>query len=133
VAWCLTSELAEQTNIHQTQEIIELILDSSRNSLLSLDLKVSIGTMGLGGGALIASLFGMNLTTGLEHHPHAFSVATVSCGIVAIAISVYALKRLKSLRKVGLASGAFGSGKADPSRTRMMKKMRHRMGMDGHW
>jgi magnesium transporter len=122
-----------QTNVHQTQEIIELILDSSRNSLLSLDLKVSIGTMGLGGGALIASLFGMNLATGLEHNPYSFGVATVSCGIIAVAISVYALRRLKRLRKVGLASGAFGSAKGDPGRTRVLRKMRQRMESEMAW
>jgi magnesium transporter len=123
----------QQTNVHQTQEIIELILDSSRNSLLSLDLKVSIGTMGLGGGALIASLFGMNLTTGLENNPYSFGVATVSCGVIAVAISVYALRRLKRLRKVGLASGAFGSGKGDPGRARVLRKMRSRMELETDW
>lgn len=30
-----------QANVHQTQDVIELILDSSRNSLLTLDLQVS--------------------------------------------------------------------------------------------
>jgi magnesium transporter len=60
---------------------VELILDSNRNSLLALDLKVcyrlaanyfvvftpynyqvSIGTMGIGTGALVAGLFGMNVS-----------------------------------------------------------------------
>lgn len=49
-------------NISATQEIVELILDSNRNNLLALDLKVSIATMGLGAGALFASLFGMNVS-----------------------------------------------------------------------
>jgi hypothetical protein len=43
-----------KTNIKSTEEIIDLILDSNRNTLLALDLKVSIGTMGLGLGALTA-------------------------------------------------------------------------------
>lgn len=51
-----------QTNIHQTQEIIELILDSSRNSLLALDLQVSIATMGIATGTLVAGFFGMNVS-----------------------------------------------------------------------
>lgn len=38
---------------------IELILDSNRNSLLGLDLRVSIATLGLTAGALVAGLFGM--------------------------------------------------------------------------
>jgi len=50
-----------QLNVSATQEIVELILDANRNNLLALDLKVSIVTMGLGAGALFASLFGMNV------------------------------------------------------------------------
>lgn len=68
--------------MQSTQEIVELILDSNRNALLGLDLKVcsasstthggrgltcllkvSIGTMGIGMGALVAGLFGMNVRT----------------------------------------------------------------------
>jgi magnesium transporter len=41
---------------------VELILDSNRNALLALDLKVSIGTFGIGVGALVAGLFGMNVS-----------------------------------------------------------------------
>lgn len=51
-----------QTNVQSTQEIVELILDSNRNALLALDLKVSILTMGIGVGTLIAGVFGMNVS-----------------------------------------------------------------------
>ncbi|KAH9812287.1 hypothetical protein DFH28DRAFT_979342 [Melampsora americana] len=91
------------TNIKSTEEIIELILDSNRNTLLALDLKVSIGTMGLGTGALVAGFFGMNLRTNLESEPYAFlgvtcaSIATVSCVIG------YGLMRLHRLRRIGLS------------------------------
>jgi len=45
--------------VRSTEDIVELILDANRNSLLGLDLKVSIATLGLTSGALIAGLFGM--------------------------------------------------------------------------
>lgn len=48
-----------QANVRHTEDIIELILDSNRNSLLGLDLRVSIATLGLTAGALVAGLFGM--------------------------------------------------------------------------
>jgi magnesium transporter len=51
-----------QANVAATQEIVELVLDTNRNALLALDLRVSIGTMGLAVGALMASLFGMNVS-----------------------------------------------------------------------
>lgn len=50
-----------QTNVQSTQEIVELILDSNRNALLALDLKVSIWTMGIGAGTLVAGVLGMNV------------------------------------------------------------------------
>ena len=77
----LLSGSCMQTNVQSTQEIVELILDSNRNALLALDLKVgiriplrrtfcklkryifqvSIWTMGIGVGTLVAGLFGMNV------------------------------------------------------------------------
>ncbi|KAN0085740.1 hypothetical protein V8E55_006874 [Tylopilus felleus] len=62
-----------EANVQSTQEIVELILDSNRNALLALDLKVSIGTMGLGSGALVAGLFGMNVCE--RHLPVTLSVS----------------------------------------------------------
>ncbi|KAJ3552735.1 hypothetical protein NP233_g12809 [Leucocoprinus birnbaumii] len=92
-----------ESNVQSTQEIAELILDSNRNALLALDLKVSIATMGLGTGALVAGLFGMNLTSHLEEHPYAFYLMTgVSSGI-ALLVAWAALRRLAKIRRVGLS------------------------------
>jgi magnesium transporter len=51
-----------QANMQSTQEIAELMLDSGRNALLALDVKISIATLGVGTGALIAGMFGMNVS-----------------------------------------------------------------------
>ncbi|KAG0148064.1 hypothetical protein CROQUDRAFT_655442 [Cronartium quercuum f. sp. fusiforme G11] len=97
------------TNIKSTEEIIELILDSNRNTLLALDLKVSITTMGLGTGALLAGLFGMNLETGLEHHPLAFIGASgVAIMIVGVAIGIGWVKLFR-LRRIGLSEAPISS------------------------
>ncbi|KAF8755387.1 transporter [Rhizoctonia solani] len=61
-----------ESNVQSTLEIVELILDSNRNALLALDLKVSIGTFGIGAGALVAGLFGMNVSRAFwrtEYYP----------------------------------------------------------------
>ncbi|KAL1668693.1 cora-domain-containing protein, partial [Schizophyllum commune] len=76
-----------QSNVQSTQEIVELILDSNRNALLTLDLKVSIATLGIGIGTLIAGLFGMNLRTGWEDDAHAFWVMSGVSGVVAILVA----------------------------------------------
>jgi len=92
-----------ESNVQSTQEIVELILDSNRNSLLALDLKVSIGTMGIGTGALVAGLFGMNLTSQLETTPYAFLGMSVLSVATALVVASTGLRRLAKIRKVGLS------------------------------
>ncbi|KZT36477.1 cora-domain-containing protein [Sistotremastrum suecicum HHB10207 ss-3] len=92
-----------QSNVQSTQEIVELILDSNRNALLALDLKVSICTMGIGVGALVAGLFGMNLQSHLENDPYAFFLMSILASAIAGSVSWLGLRRLRRIRKVGLA------------------------------
>lgn len=91
-------------NVQSTQEIVELILDSNRNALLALDLKVSIGTMGIGMGALIAGLFGMNLTSHMEEHPYAFVGMSVASSFIAFLVAWSGLRRLAKIQKIGLSA-----------------------------
>ncbi|GAA5892223.1 hypothetical protein JCM6882_003615 [Rhodosporidiobolus microsporus] len=88
-------------NVRHTEDIIELILDANRNSLLGLDLRVSIMTLGLTAGAGIAALFGM-LTTRLEETPWAFPAITLFASAVAALVTASMLRRLARLRKVNL-------------------------------
>lgn len=83
-------------------------MDTSRNSLLTLDLQASIATMGLASGAFIAGLFGMNLHSSLETTPYAFwSTSIIAAGLV-ILVTIGGLRKVKKLRRIGLASGGFG-------------------------
>ncbi|KIK92228.1 hypothetical protein PAXRUDRAFT_34611 [Paxillus rubicundulus Ve08.2h10] len=93
-----------EANVQSTQEIVELILDSNRNALLALDLKVSIGTMGLGTGALVAGLFGMNLQSHMEDMPYAFLAMTIASTAIAALMAWGGLWRLAKIRKVGLTN-----------------------------
>ena len=56
------------TNHHS----VKAILDANRNSLMLLDLKFSIGTLGIGSGAFIAALYGMNLKKFHRRNEHGF-------------------------------------------------------------
>ncbi|KAL8287403.1 hypothetical protein RQP46_003261 [Phenoliferia psychrophenolica] len=113
-------------NVRHTEDIIELILDANRNSLLGLDLKVSICTLGLTSGALIAGLFGM-LATQLEDHPYAFASVTLSAFAFAGLVTVVGLRRLRRMRKVGL-------GHSEPAQVALghkwetVKRFNHRRG-----
>ncbi|TFK41455.1 magnesium transporter [Crucibulum laeve] len=93
-----------ENNVQSTQEIVELILDSNRNALLALDLQVSIGTMGIGTGALVAGLFGMNLTSHMEQHVYAFYILTGFSSSLALLVAWAGLRKLAKIRKVGLSN-----------------------------
>ncbi|EIW74371.1 Mg2+ transporter protein cora-like protein [Coniophora puteana RWD-64-598 SS2] len=99
-----------ESNVQSTQEIVELILDSNRNALLGLDLKVSIGTMGIGAGALVAGLFGMNLTSHLEETPWGFVALSAFSSAFALLVAWVGFRRLDKIRKVGLSSPRRGGG-----------------------
>lgn len=93
-------------NIQSTQEIAELMLDSGRNALLALDIKLSIATLGAGCAALVAGLFGMNLTSHLESSPIAFYIATGSAAGFGVLIFLFGLKTLRRVRRVALSDSA---------------------------
>ncbi|KAI0341343.1 Mg2+ transporter protein cora-like protein [Trametopsis cervina] len=97
-----------QSNVQSTQEIVELILDSNRNALLALDLKanhVSILTMGLGVGTLVAGLFGMNLRSHIEDSEYAFGIMSALSVSVAALFAWRGLTTLARIRKMGLSAG----------------------------
>ncbi|KAJ3410849.1 magnesium ion transporter [Chytridiales sp. JEL 0842] len=60
--------VASQTssNLQTTQQMIGITLDSERNALIVYDLKANLATVAISTGALVAGLFGMNLTSGVE-------------------------------------------------------------------
>ena len=98
--------VAETEQIHNdmtnTQEVVELILDTNRNRLLALDLKTSMATLGISAGTLWAGLFGMNLTSHFEEHEYAFFVSSGVAFATALIVGAYGFRHLERLRRVGL-------------------------------
>ncbi|WFD01296.1 Inner membrane magnesium transporter MRS2 [Malassezia yamatoensis] len=90
-------------NANNTQEIAELMLDSSRNRLLTMELRIGIVALGFTIATFIAGLFGMNLISGFEDHPYAFYVATAVAAVVALVVSVNGTYHLAKVRRVSLS------------------------------
>ncbi|PPQ88528.1 hypothetical protein CVT25_009908 [Psilocybe cyanescens] len=117
-----------ESNVQSTQEIVELILDSNRNALLALDLQVSIATLGVGSGALVAGLFGMNLLSHIETHPYGFYVMTGLSATLAFLVAFTGFRKLAKIRKVGLSST---TQKRKPTKTWLPLPLRNRI--PGGW
>ncbi|TVY18667.1 Mitochondrial inner membrane magnesium transporter mrs2 [Lachnellula arida] len=90
------------SSIRNTEEIVKAILDANRNSLMLLDLKFSIGTLGIGSGAFIAALYGMNLKNFLEESSIGFWGVTGWSIVFAGVVCTYGLTKLRKVQRVSM-------------------------------
>lgn len=81
---------------------VKAILDANRNSLMLLELKISIGTLGMGSGAFVAALYGMNLKNHIEESDLGFLGVSAWCGIFAAIIWFYGISKLKKVQRVSM-------------------------------
>ncbi|ETN40205.1 uncharacterized protein HMPREF1541_04481 [Cyphellophora europaea CBS 101466] len=88
------------SNIRNTEEVVKAILDANRNQLMLLEIKFSVGTLGLAGGTLIAGLYGMNLNNFIEETDWGFGAVSVVCFGLSAIISIYGMRKLRKVQKV---------------------------------
>ncbi|EEH43153.1 uncharacterized protein PADG_07973 [Paracoccidioides brasiliensis Pb18] len=88
------------TNIRNTEEIVKAILDANRNSLMLLDLKFSIGTLGLAAGTLCSALYGMNLKNFIEESELGFAAVSGACFAFTAFVCGYGLMKLRKVQRV---------------------------------
>ncbi|OAA62499.1 magnesium ion transporter [Niveomyces insectorum RCEF 264] len=111
------------SSIRNTEEIIRAILDANRNALMLLDLKFSIGTLGLAMGTFLAGLYGMNLENFIEATHWGFGTVTGASFAFSLLVCWYGLVKLRKVQRVkmhggvgygigGSGGGGFGSGDA---------------------
>ncbi len=81
---------------------VKAILDANRNSLMLLDLKFSIGTLGLGAGTFVAALYGMNLMNFLEESNIGFGAVSAVCVLFTVIVCVSAMKKLRRVQRVSM-------------------------------
>ena len=65
-----------------------------------LDLKFSVGTLGIGSGAFVAALYGMNLKNFLEESELGFWGISGVSAAAAAAVCVYGLQKLRRVQRV---------------------------------
>ncbi|KAI0187993.1 hypothetical protein EV127DRAFT_435161 [Xylaria flabelliformis] len=100
------------SSIRNTEEIIRAILDANRNSLMLLDLKFSVGTLGLAMGTFIAGLYGANLENFIEDTNWGFGAVTAVSIIMSLLVCRYGLSKLRHLQRIKM------QGEAPPGRDR---------------
>jgi hypothetical protein len=69
-----------------TESYVRTALDAARNKLLRLDTLLTLGTLSLAAGGVVAAAFGMNIPNGLEDDPTAFASACAAAAGAAAAV-----------------------------------------------
>jgi magnesium transporter len=88
---------ALNTAISKTEDNLKSILDAHRNQIMLLDVKLSIGMLGLSSGTMIAGLYGMNLINGIEDASWGFPVMASCCFGVSAIFMLYGSAKLRKL------------------------------------
>eukprot|EP00242_Pyramimonas_sp_CCMP2087_P018371 CAMPEP_0198202740 /NCGR_PEP_ID=MMETSP1445-20131203/5950_1 /TAXON_ID=36898 /ORGANISM="Pyramimonas sp., Strain CCMP2087" /LENGTH=511 /DNA_ID=CAMNT_0043873813 /DNA_START=314 /DNA_END=1849 /DNA_ORIENTATION=- len=85
-------------HIDDTEDFINLLQDSHRNKLIQLDLVMTALTFSVSLVAMIYSLFGMNLSSGLEEEPNSFvQVVVISSVLAAMTFLVFIVYTRKQM------------------------------------
>ncbi|KUI74459.1 Mitochondrial inner membrane magnesium transporter mrs2 [Cytospora mali] len=104
------------SGIRNTEEIIRAILDANRNSLMLLDLKFSVGTLGLAMGTFLAGLYGMNLENFIEETNWGFASVTASSAFFSLLVCWYGLVKLRKVQRVRMGQSSSRTRKSSPAK-----------------
>lgn len=79
---------------------VRAILDANRNALMLLDLKFSVGTLGLAMGTFLAGLYGMNLENFIEETNWGFAGVTGVSVVFSLIVCWYGLTKLRRVQRI---------------------------------
>lgn len=79
---------------------VRAILDANRNALMLLEIKFSVGTLGLAMGTFLAGLYGMNLENFIEETHWGFGSVTGISVIFSLIVCWYGLTKLRRVQRI---------------------------------
>ncbi|CAO3700110.1 unnamed protein product [Rhizopus stolonifer] len=99
-----TEEIAAKAStlrrhMRSTEDIMQLMLDVSRNSLMWYDIRLTIFTLSASVVSGLGALLGMNLRNYFEHDPYAFGIVSGFALLSGAGAFTIALRKLRALAK----------------------------------
>lgn len=88
------------SDIKATEEILNIILDANRNSLMLFELKVTIYTLGFTVATLLPAFYGMNLKNYIEESYYGFGAVVIISIIQGALLTMWNFKRLHKVQKL---------------------------------
>lgn len=89
-------------DIKSTEEIVNIILDANRNSLMLLELKITIYTLGFTVASLLPAFYGMNLKNFIEDSAFGFPGVMLVSFLMGLFVVRANFKALKSVTKLSM-------------------------------
>lgn len=105
------------SDIKVTEEIVNIILDTSRNSLMLFELKLTVYTLGFTVVALLPAFYGMNLKNYIEDTSWGFGTIVLVALLQGAIITLFNLRKLKRVQKLTMAGTGSGNHPAIPIRS----------------
>ncbi|RKP30643.1 Mg2+ transporter protein [Metschnikowia bicuspidata] len=92
------------SDIKATEDIVNIILDANRNSLMLFELKVTIYTLGFTVATLTPAFYGMNVKNYIEESNYGFGAVIVFSIIQGLFIMLWNFKKLHRVQKLTMMS-----------------------------
>ena len=91
-------------DIKSTEDIVNIILDANRNSLMVFELRVAIFTLGITIATLLPAFYGMNLKNYIENSNIAFGSVVALSAIAGGSMCIVYLRRLHAVKRMTMVS-----------------------------
>lgn len=112
-------------DIKSTEEIVNIILDANRNSLMLFELKVTIYTLGFTIATLMPAFYGMNLKNFIEESNLGFGGVVGISLVIAFLVTSANFKTLRSVQKLTLMAPGTKSSAAASKQSLKYKPKPH--------
>lgn len=94
------------SDIKATEDIVNIILDANRNSLMLFELKVTIYTLGFTVATLTPAFYGMNLKNFIEESHYGFGAVVIFSIVQGFYFTVRNFKKLHKIQKLTMMSNS---------------------------
>lgn len=93
-------------DIKVTEDIVNIILDTNRNSLMLFELKITVYTLGFTAATLLPAFYGMNLKNFIEESHIGFAMVIAFSIIQGLVITMINFKKLHKVQKLTMMDGS---------------------------
>lgn len=111
-------------DIKSTEDIVNIILDANRNSLMVFELRIAIMTLAFTVATIVPAFYGMNLKNYLEESEVAFAAVVGSSIFVGILVSLWWFRKLHNVKRMTIVSSKGLDRWDDAQKRGMLKRIR---------